>query len=81
MKCILIIKEAMMQRKKNKIKKSNKKNLSFEYDLIKDEQVNQQNFIKDNFLLIVFDLNLMEQIRDFPLITLYVEKKMFIKKE
>ena len=75
--------ELTLQRniKKNKTKKNNKKNLSFEYDLIKDEQVNQQNFIKDNFLLIVFDLNLMEQIRDFPLITLYVEKKKFIKKE
>ena len=67
--------------KKNKIKKNSKKIWSFEYDLIKDEQINQQTFIKDNFLLIVFDLNLMEQIRDFPLLTLYVTKKNFIKKE
>ena len=67
--------------KKNKIKKSNKNMINFEYDLIKDEQINQQNFIKKDFLLIVFDLNLMEQIRDFPLLTFYISKKKFIKKE
>ena len=67
--------------KKNKIKKNKKNDINFIYDLINDEQINQQNFIKNNFLLIVFDLNLMEQIKDFPLLTLYVTKNKFIKKE
>ena len=66
---------------KYKIKKNIKTDINFEYDLIKEEQINQPNFIKDNFLLIAFDLNLMEQIKDFPLLTLYIEKENFILKK
>ena len=66
---------------KNKIKKNNNMNMNFEYDLIKEEQINQPNFIKNDFLLIVFDLNIMEQLREFPLLTLFVSKDKFIKKE
>ena len=66
--------------KKNKIKKSDYLKMNFDYDLINDKDINQPNFIKDNFLLIVFDWNLMEQLRDFPLLTLYVSKDNFIHK-
>ena len=66
---------------KTKIKKNNSINMNFEYDLIKKEQINQPNFIKNDFLLIVFDLNIMEQLREFPLLTLLISKEKFIKKE
>ena len=66
---------------KNKIKKNNNMNMNFEYDLIKEGQINQPNFIKSDFLLIVFDLNIMEQLREFPLLTLFISKDKFIKKE
>ena len=55
--------------------------MNFEYDLIKKEQINQPNFIKNDFLLIVFDLNIMEQLREFPLLTLLISKEKFIIKE
>ena len=67
--------------KKNKIKKNINDNIHFDYDLINDEQTNKENFIKNNFLLFAFDLNLMDNLRDFPLLTLYISKKQFIKKE
>ena len=66
--------------KKNDIKKSDYLKMNFDYDLINDNDTNQSNFIKDNFLLIVFDWNLMEQLREFPLLTLYVTKDNFIHK-
>ena len=53
--------------------------MNFNYDLIDDEIINQNTFIKNNFLLIAFDLNIMEHFRDFSLMTLYVTKDNFIK--
>ena len=64
---------------KNKIRKNDCIKMNFNYDLINDEIINQNTFIKNNFLLIAFDLNIMEHIRDFPLMTLYVTKDNFIK--
>ena len=64
--------------KKNKKGKYKNININFEYDLIKDEYIKKQNFIKDNFLLIVIDLDLMEQLKDFPLMSLYVTKDNYI---
>ena len=64
--------------KKNKKGKNKNININFEYDLIKDEYIKKQNFIKDNFLLIVIDLDLMEQLKDFPLMSLYVTKDNYI---
>ena len=63
--------------KKNKKSKNKNININFEYDMIKDENIKKQNFIKDNFLLIVIDLDLMEQLKDFPLMTLYITKDNF----
>ena len=64
---------------KNKISKNDCIKMNFNYDLINDEIINQNTFIKNNFLLITFDLNIMEHFRDFPLMTLYVTKNNFIK--
>ena len=64
---------------KNKIRKNDCIKMNFNYDLINDEIINQNTFIKNNFLLIAFDLNIMEHFRDFPLMTLYVTKDNFIK--
>ena len=66
--------------KMNKKLKSNNINtkMNFEYDLIKDDKAKKQNFIQDSFLLIVIDLDLMEQLKDFPLMSLYVTKDNFV---
>ena len=64
---------------KNKIRNNDCIKMNFNYDLINDEIINQNTFIKNNFLLIAFDLNIMEHFRDFPLMTLYVTKDNFIK--
>ena len=53
--------------------------MNFNYDLINDEIINQNTFIKNNFLLTAFDLNIMEHFKDFRLMTLYVTKNNFIK--
>ena len=64
--------------KKNGIRKTEYVKMNFEYDLIEENDIKQNNFIKDDFLLIVFDFNIMEQLRDFPLLTLFVSKDNFI---
>ena len=66
--------------KNNKIKSNNFINVYFDYDIINDEQINQPTFIKNDFLLIVFDLNIMEQLRDFPLLSFFITKDNFIHK-
>ena len=52
--------------------------MNFEYDLIKEIDINKQNFISDSFLLVVLNLNIIEDLRSLPLLTLYVTKDNFI---
>ena len=54
--------------------------MNFEYDLIKDEDINKENFIEDNFLLVILNLNVVENMRALPLLTLYITKDNFISK-
>jgi hypothetical protein len=65
----------------NKIRKKdhNKNvNINFDFDLIKEEDINKQNFIGDDFLLVILNLNVTEDIRALPLLTLYITKDNFI---
>ena len=77
--------EEIMTIKNNKnIKKNKNYNgnicMSFDYDLIKEEDINKENFIKDSFLIIVLNINLIESLRALPLLTLFVSKDNFISK-
>ena len=65
---------------KNKKIKDNSGNLSmsFDYDLINENDINKDNFIKDNFLLVVLNLNIIDDLRSLPLLALYITKDNFI---
>ena len=52
--------------------------MNFEYDLIKEFDINKQNFISDSFLLVLLNLNIIEDLRSLPLLALYVTKDNFI---
>ena len=74
--------EELMTSKNNKNKKSKNYNgnigMNFDYDLIKEIDVNKENFIQENFLLVILNLNIIEDLRALPLLTLYVTKDNFI---
>ena len=75
--------EELMANKNIKNLKKNKNyngntSINFEYDLIKEIDINKQNFISDSFLLVVLNLNIIEELRSLPLLTLYVTKDNFI---
>ena len=72
--------EELIIRKKNKNKKNKNGNLSmsFDYDLINENDINKDNFIKDNFLLVVLNLNIIDDLRSLPLLALYITKDNFI---
>ena len=67
-----------------KNKKNIKKNINynacmnFDFDLFNEKDIEEDNFIKDNFLIVVLNLNVIDEIRALPLITLYVTKDNFI---
>ena len=64
---------------KNRQKDHNKNaNINFDFDLIKEEDINKQNFISDDFLLVILNLNVTEDLRALPLLTLYITKDNFI---
>ena len=64
---------------KNRPKDHNQNvNINFDFDLIKEEDINKQNFISDDFLLVILNLNVTEDLRALPLLTLYVTKDNFI---
>ena len=65
---------------KNKKIKDNSGNLSmsFDYDLINENDINNDNFINDNFLLVILHLNIIDDLRALPLLTLYITKDNFI---
>ena len=52
--------------------------MSFDYDLINENDINKDNFIKDNFLLVVLNLNIIDDLRSLPLLALYITKDNFI---
>ena len=60
--------------------KDNNKNVStnFVFDMVKEEEINKQNFIGDDFLLVILNLNVTEDLRALPLLTLYITKDNFI---
>jgi hypothetical protein len=64
--------------KKNKNINNDNLSINFEYDLINESDTNKHNFIKDNFMLVVLNLNVMDDLRALPLLTLYVTKDNFI---
>ena len=76
--------EELMMIKNNKNFKKNKNInndnicINFDYDLITENDTNKPNFIKDNFMLVVLNLNVVESLRALPLLTLYVTKDNFI---
>jgi hypothetical protein len=75
--------EELMSVKNNKNAKRNKNyngntSMNFDYDLIKEIDIDKQNFIDDNFLLIILNLNIIEKLKALPLLTLYVTKDNFI---
>ena len=77
--------EELMSLKNNKKMKKNKNYngnicMSFDYDLITEEDINKETFIKDNFLIIILNLNVIESLRALPLLTVYVTKDNFITK-
>ena len=67
-----------------KNKKNMKKNINynacmnFDFDLFNETDIEEDNFINDNFLIVVLNLNVIDEIRALPLITLYVTKDNFI---
>ena len=52
--------------------------MNFEYDLIKEIDIDKQNFISDSFLFVVLNLNIIDELRSLPLLALYVTKDNFI---
>ena len=75
--------EELMIRKNNKNIKKNKNiteniTMNFNYDLIDENDINKDNFIKNNFLLVILNLNIIEELRALPLLTLYITKDNFI---
>ena len=75
--------EELMSVKNNKNAKRNKNyngntSMNFDYDLIKEIDIDKQNFIDDNFLLIILNLNIIEKLKALPLLTLYITKENFI---
>jgi hypothetical protein len=74
--------EELMGVKYNKNKKKNRNiNMNFEYDLINENDVAQETFIKDDFLLIILNLNVIESLGSLPLLTLYIKKDNFISEQ
>jgi hypothetical protein len=65
---------------KNKKKKRNI-NMNFEYDLINEKDVAQETFIKDDFLLVILNLNVIESLGSLPLLSLYIKKDNFISEQ
>ena len=55
--------------------------MNFDYDLITETDANKANFIKDNFLLIILNLNVVDTLRALPLLTVYVTKDNFISSQ
>ena len=77
--------EELMTIKNNEKMKYNKNNngnicMNFDYDLFKENDTNKDNFIKDNFLIVILNLNIIEDLRALPLLTLYVTKDYCISK-
>ncbi len=64
--------------KKNKNHNNTNICMNFDYDLITEDDKNKQNFIKDDFLLVILNLNVVDVLRALPLLTLYVNKDNFI---
>ena len=65
--------------------KNNNKNIihdnisiNFNYDLINEDDINKDNFINNNFLLVILNLNIIEDLRALPLLMLYITKDNFI---
>ena len=56
-------------------------NTNFYFDMVKEEDTNKQNFIGDDFLLVILNLNVTEDLRALPLLTLYITKDNFISDE
>ena len=55
--------------------------MNFDYELITETDANKANFIKDNFLLIILNLNVVDTLRALPLLTVYVTKDNFISSQ
>ena len=76
--------EELMNIKNNKkLKKINYNSnicLNFEYDLLNENDIKKETFIKDDFLIIAFNLSIIDDLKDLPLITLYITKDNFISK-
>ena len=74
--------EELMGVKYNKNVKKNKNiNMNFEYDLINEKDVCKETFIKDDFLLVILNLNVIESLGSLPLLTLYIKKDNFISEQ
>ena len=76
--------ELMTIKNNKKMKKQKNYNgnicMNFDYDLFKESDTDKDNFIKDNFLIVVLNLNIIDELRSLPLLTLYVTKDNFISK-
>ena len=74
--------EELMGVKYNKNMKKNRNiNMNFEYDLINEKDVGKETFIKDDFLLVILNLNVIESLGALPLLTLYIKKDNFISEQ
>ena len=63
------------------MKKNKNINMNFEYDLINEKDVGKETFIKDDFLLVILNLNVIESLGSLPLLTLYIKKDNFISEQ
>ena len=72
--------EELMGIKYNKNMKKNVK-MNFEYDLINEKEIEKELFIKDDFLLVILNLNVIESFGSLPLLTLYIKKDKFISEQ
>ena len=74
--------EELMGVKYNKNMKKNRNiNMNFEYDLINENDIGKETFIKDDFLLVILNLNVIESLGSLPLLTLYIKKENFISEQ
>ena len=68
--------------KYNKNMKKNKNiKMNFELDLINEKDAGKETFIKDDFLLVILNLNVIESLGSLPLLTLYIKKDDFISEQ
>ena len=76
-----LTKELMGVKYNKNMKKNRNINMNFEYDLINENDIDKETFIKDDFLLVILNLNVIDSLGSLPLLTLYIKKDYFISEK